>query len=64
MTAEYELALNAVREATAKFEAVRTAYRSGSIGDAKFLAAKAVYDEADKVFELAYTKAQRKGNRE
>jgi len=61
MTAEYELALTAVREATRKFEAVRTAYRNGSIGDAEFLAAKAVYDEADKAYELAFAKAQKKG---
>lgn len=61
MTAEYELALNAVREATRKYKAVQMAYRNGSIGDAEFLAAKAVYDEADKAYELEYAKAQRKG---
>ncbi len=62
MTAEYELALTAVREATRKFEAVRTAYRNGSIGDTEFLKAKAVYDEADKAYELEIAKEQKKGH--
>ena len=58
MTPEYELALNAVREATRKFKAVRDSYRARKIGDAEFLAAKEVYDEADRAYELAYAKEQ------
>jgi hypothetical protein len=59
MTAEYELALNAVREATAKFNAVTKAYRARTIGDDEFLAAKAKYNEAEKVFDVAFAKEER-----
>lgn len=58
MTAEYEQALNAVREATRKFYAVRDAYHSLKVGDAEFLAAKAVYNEAEKIFDQAYAKEE------
>ena len=58
MTPEYELALNAVREATRKFKTIRDSYRAGKATDAEFLAAKEVYDEADKVYESAYAKEQ------
>ena len=61
MTTKYELALNAVREATRKFDAARIAYRNGSIGDEEFLAANAVYNEADRLYEIAFAKEQRKG---
>lgn len=56
MTKEYELALQAVREATAKYNAVSHAYRSGTVTDDEFLAAKAEYKEAEKTFDLAYAK--------
>ena len=56
MTKEYELALNAVREATIAFTATTKAYRTGIVGDDEFLAAKAEYEKADKVYELAYAK--------
>jgi hypothetical protein len=58
VSAEYELALNAVREATKNFKKVRDSYRAWKIGDAEFLAAKEVYDEAYRVYELAYAKEQ------
>lgn len=59
MTAEYEQALNAVREATRTFYALRDAYHSLKIGDDEFLAAKAVYDEAEKAFDVAFAKEER-----
>ena len=62
MSESYELALNAVREATRKFKKVRDSYRAGKATDAEYLAAKAVYDEADKAFELAYAKEQKRGD--
>ena len=46
MSAEYELALTAVREAT----------------DAEYLAARKVYEEADRLYEIAFAKEQGKGN--
>ena len=58
MTAEYELTLTALREATRKFKTVRDLYRAGKATDKEFLAAKEVYDEADKVYESAYAKEQ------
>ena len=59
MSAEYELALNAVREATRKMDAVRKSYRAGNLSDSDYLAALAEYKEADKAYEAAYVKAQR-----
>jgi len=59
MTAEYEQALNAVREATRKFYAVRDAYHSLKIGDDEFLAARAEYNEAERVFDAAYAREER-----
>lgn len=61
MTTKYELALNTVREATRKFEAARIAYRNGSIGDKEFLEASVVYTDAEKLFDAAFAKEQRKG---
>jgi outer membrane protein TolC len=62
MSAEYEIALNAVREATRKFKSVRDSYRAGKASDAEFLAARAIYDEADRVYEVAYAKEQKTGD--
>ena len=58
MTAEYELALTAVREATAKYSAACKSYRDGGIGDDEFLAARAEYNEAEKVSDAAFAKEQ------
>jgi outer membrane protein TolC len=58
----YELALNVVREATRKFKAVRDSYRAGKASDAEFLAARTIYDEADRVYEVAYAKEQKTGD--
>jgi hypothetical protein len=46
----------------AKMNEIRRTYRAGLIRDDEFLAAKKVYDEADKAFELAYTKEQKRGD--
>lgn len=54
MTEEYKAAYDAHNEATTKFYAVRDAYRARLIGDAEFLAAKAEYAEATKLFDAAY----------
>lgn len=58
MTPEYEQALNAVREATRKFKTIRDSFRAGKTTDQEYLAARKVYDEADRVYELAYAKEQ------
>jgi hypothetical protein len=58
MTKEYEAALNAVREATAKYNAVSKAYRLGTIGDEEFLLAQEAYKEAEKVFDVVYAKEE------
>jgi hypothetical protein len=54
MTAEYDNALTAIREATIKFDAIRNDYRAMKIGDAEFLAAKAEYEAATPKFDEAY----------
>ena len=59
MSIEYELALNAVREATTKFTAIADSYRAGKIGDDEYLAARTAYHKAEKVYELAYAKEAR-----
>ena len=56
MTPDYELALNAVREATTNFNAVTYAYRAGKITDDEFLAARKAYNEAERVFDAASAK--------
>jgi hypothetical protein len=58
VSADYELALNAVREATRKYKAVCQSYRAGEIGDDEFLAARSEYKEAEKVFDAAFAKEQ------
>jgi outer membrane protein TolC len=57
VTPEYELALNAVREATRKFKTIRDSFRAGKATDSEYLAARKVYEEADRVYELAYASA-------
>lgn len=54
MTPEYELAMKTIREATRKYSAVCKSYRDGGIGDDEFLAARAEYMEAEKIFDAAY----------
>jgi len=54
MTAEYELAMTAIRKATAKYNEASKAYRAGTIGDDEFLAAMKTYKEAEKVFDAAF----------
>jgi outer membrane protein TolC len=59
VSAEYELALNAVREATRNFKTIRDSFRAGKATDSEYLAARKVYEEADRVYELAYAKEQK-----
>ncbi len=54
MSDKYQAALVAVRQAGAKFNKVRDAYRMRRVGDAEFLAAKKVMDEATATFDLAF----------
>jgi hypothetical protein len=54
MTEAYKSALAAVREATAKFDAIRNDYRAMKIGDAEFLSAKAEYEATIPKFDEAY----------
>lgn len=54
---EYEIALEAHNKAIREFRAAQEAYRSRKIHDAEFLAAKAKYEEATKVFDIAFAKA-------
>ena len=62
MSAEYELALTAVREATRKFKTISDSFRAGKATDAEYLAARKVYEEADRLYEIAFAKEQGKGN--
>ena len=60
---EYEAARIKASEATREFFKAQSAYRSRAIGDAEFLAAKAIHDAAQGAFddalikELGYTAA-------
>jgi hypothetical protein len=56
MSNEYAAALEAHNVAFAKFDAIRKAYRALEVGDAEFLAAKAEYEEATKVYDAAFAK--------
>ena len=58
MNGEYELALNAAREAYAACRQAQKDYRAMRIGDAEFLAEKAKNDKASAVFDAAFRKAQ------
>ena len=59
MSPEYEAALEIVNAATREFHKVRDAYRSRKIGDREFLAARAIYNAAEKVFDEAFDKEAR-----
>lgn len=52
-TAEYEVVLETARAAARVFAVAQKAYRAGEIGDDAFLAAKAEYDESERVFSIA-----------
>ena len=56
MITEYEIALTQSRIASAEFRKAQLAYRSRQIGDAEFLAAKALHDAACKEFDVAFAK--------
>jgi hypothetical protein len=60
-SAEYERALAASRAASAKFREVTKAYRARKIGDAEFLAARKIDQQAAKDFDAAYAKEQSRG---
>lgn len=61
MSPEYTEALEASREATKKFGVVTQAYRNRVIGDAEFLEARRIYDQAQLDFDKAYDIEQEKG---
>ena len=52
----YEAAIKAHNEATAKFHAVRDAYRARQVGDAEFLAARKEYRAATAQFDAAFAR--------
>lgn len=56
MTSEYAIALEVMREAQRKFDAVKAKYRSQKIGDAKFLEAFNDFKLAERIFDKAYAK--------
>lgn len=58
MSKNYENARIKVNAASAVFMAVQMKYRARTIGDDEFLAAKAVYNEAEKEFDAAFALAQ------
>lgn len=58
MTTTYEVALETIRKATVTFTAITSDYRSGKINDAEFLAAKAIYNAAEKEFDAVYIASQ------
>jgi len=56
MTPEYKAAYEAHNEACKVFAKVTQAYRNMEIGDNEFLAGRKIYDEATKVFDVAFAK--------
>lgn len=59
--AEYAAALEAARAAARTFAAVTADYRARKIGDAEYLAARAVSKAADEAFDVAFAKAAAAG---
>ena len=55
MTIEYQNALAVSLKASAVFSLAQVAYRNRKTNDAEFLAARAIWDESQKVFDAAYT---------
>jgi hypothetical protein len=51
---EYEQALEASREASAKFREAQNDYRAKRIGDEAFLKARADYKKSEAAFDAAY----------
>lgn len=58
LSSEYIEALEASRIASRTFAAAQRAYRAREIGDAEFLAARALHDAALAAFDAAYDKEQ------
>ena len=54
MSIEYQNALEVSRKASAVFSLAQVAYRTRKTNDAEFLAARAIWDESQKVFDAAY----------
>ena len=54
MTIEYQNALEVSLKASAVFSLAQVAYRTRKTNDAEFLAARAIWDESQKVFDAAY----------
>ncbi len=54
MTATYEAALNKSNIASRAFGLVQVAYRTRKIGDAEYLAARAVYEKSVAEFDAAF----------
>jgi len=54
MTKEYQAAIEAALAATRVYHVARDQYRNMEIDDNEFLAAKAVYDAANEVFDVAF----------
>lgn len=55
MSKTYEAALTKANKASREFMAAQSAYRNRQIGDAEFLAAKALNDAASKEFDAAFS---------
>jgi len=56
MSPEYKAAYEAHNVASQAYTKVAEAYRAQEIGDAEFLAARKVYDEATAIYDAAYAK--------
>lgn len=54
----YEIAYEKNNAAIEAFQSVQTAYRSKAIGDAEFLAGKAIYDAAMAEYDEAFAAEQ------
>jgi hypothetical protein len=61
MTNEYMAAIAENNVAIHKFWAAQSEYRSGKIGDEEFLAAKAEYNKAMAIFDVAFAKESNLG---
>ena len=60
LSVEYSLALVRANDASKTFRIAQEAYRSRKIGDAEFLAAKALHDAAQNEFDAAFAKESAK----
>lgn len=55
---EYDAVVSKTNLVSAEFRKAQEAYRARKIGDAEFLAARALFDAAEKAFDIVFAEIQ------